>query len=338
MWLDDLFLRLQRGLDRLIRRVRVGVPLERTRRRFIVIQIDGLSATVLDQALAEGRMPFLRGLLGRHGYGRQPMAVGLPTSTPAFQMAVMYGVRPDIPGYHYHDKRRGMDIHFPRAGHADLVETEQAGGRLGVLRGGSAYGCVFPGGADNEFFNLARLSRPTGHGLLRVLSGFVVIGWVSVKSLYLTLEEFVRACLRVLFRPWALYGHWQLLLQRVGIAVWVRELFTLAVGRDLEAGVPAVYVNFLDYDVAAHAFGPKSRRALRSLKPVDASIRQICRVLRRVPEHQYDVYILADHGQADCIDFRTLSGGQRLERLLFDELIAQASSRRPSGERPSSVA
>jgi len=77
----------------------------------------GLSATVLDRALAEGRMPFLRGLLARHGYRRQPMAVGLPTSTPAFQMAALYGVRPDIPGDHYHDKRRGMDIHFPRAGH-----------------------------------------------------------------------------------------------------------------------------------------------------------------------------------------------------------------------------
>jgi len=81
MWLDDVFLRLQRGLDRLVRRARVGTPPERTGRRFVVIQIDGLAATVLDRALAEGRMPFLRGLLARHGYRRQPMAVDLPTSS-----------------------------------------------------------------------------------------------------------------------------------------------------------------------------------------------------------------------------------------------------------------
>ena len=50
MWLDDLFLRLQRGLDRVVRRARVGTPPERTGRRFIVVQIDGLAATVLDRA------------------------------------------------------------------------------------------------------------------------------------------------------------------------------------------------------------------------------------------------------------------------------------------------
>ena len=31
----------------------------------------------------------------------------------------------------------------------------------------------------------------------------------------------------------------------------------MAVSRDLYAGTPAVYVNYLDYDVAAHAFGPR---------------------------------------------------------------------------------
>jgi hypothetical protein len=329
MWLDDVILRIQHGLDRLVRRARIGARPERTRRRFLVIQIDGLSAAVLDRALADGRMPFLRRLLARHGYRRQPMTVGMPTSTPAFQFAAMYGARPDIPGFHYHDKRRGMDIHFPRAGHANLVETDQAGGRLGILRGGSVYGCVFTGGADNDFLSFARLSRPTGRGLIRTLSGFVVIGWVLAKGAVLTLAEIAQACLRLLRQPWGLRGHGQWLLLRVGIAVWVRELFTLAAARDLEAGVPAIYVNFLDYDVAAHAFGPRSRRAFRSLRPVDRSIRQICRVLRRVPEYQYDLYILSDHGQADCTDFQTLSGGQPLQRLLFDQVIARSPSGRP---------
>jgi len=59
----------------------------------------------------------------------------------------MYGTRPDIPGFHFHDKRRRADIYFPRAGDAALVEKEQAGGRLGIVTGGSTYGCVFTGGA-----------------------------------------------------------------------------------------------------------------------------------------------------------------------------------------------
>jgi hypothetical protein len=124
MPLDDLVLSVQRSLDRLVRRLRRGgSPVSTQRRRFLIVQIDGLSRVVLEQALASGYMPFLEHMLGRHGYRMEPMAVGLPTSTPAFQMAMMYGVRPDIPGFHYYDRERRTDVHFPRRGHAALVEA-----------------------------------------------------------------------------------------------------------------------------------------------------------------------------------------------------------------------
>jgi hypothetical protein len=69
--LDDLALALQRALDRLIRRVRRGSAPERTRRRLLIVQIDGLSRVVLDQALTSGYMPFLKRML-RHGYRLEP--------------------------------------------------------------------------------------------------------------------------------------------------------------------------------------------------------------------------------------------------------------------------
>jgi hypothetical protein len=98
--LDDLVLSLQRGVDRLVRRLRRGATPVRTHRRLLIVQIDGLSLVVLERGLASGRMPFLKRFLRRRGYHLEPMMVGLPTSTPAFQMAMMYGVRPDIPGFH----------------------------------------------------------------------------------------------------------------------------------------------------------------------------------------------------------------------------------------------
>src|ERR671936_2978567 len=166
MSLDERVLQLQRLVDRFVRRLRVGPAPPAGRRRFLIIQIDGLARTVLERALADGRMPFLGHLLARHGYRFHPMSVGLPTSTPAFQLAAMYGVKPDIPGFHYHDKRQGTDIYFPRAGDAARVEAEQARGRRGILDGGSAYGCVFTGGAPNNLFNFAVIKRPTGGGVL----------------------------------------------------------------------------------------------------------------------------------------------------------------------------
>ena len=173
--LDDLVLSVQREIDRLIRRLRRGAAPDRTHRRLLIVQIDGLSRLVLGRALASGDMPFLAHLLDHHDYRLTAMSVGLPTSTPAFQMAMMYGVRPDIPGFHYYDRDRKGDIHFPRPGHAAWVEAKQASGRRGILHGGSTYGCVFTGGADNSLFSLATLTRPGGRGLLSALAGFVVL-------------------------------------------------------------------------------------------------------------------------------------------------------------------
>jgi hypothetical protein len=321
MPLEDLVLSLQRVIDRFLRRLRRGGAPEVTRRRFLIVQIDGLSRVVLDKGLASGHMPFLKRLLRRRGYRVEPMTVGLPTSTPAFQMAAMYDVRPDIPGFHYYDRERQTDIHFPRAGHAALVEAKHVAGRRGILQGGSAYGCVFTGGADNNLFTFASLTRPSGRGLLAALSPFVVLGWVCLKSLTRTVIELIKAIPLLVAPPLSGPQERRWLTIKIGISIWVRGFFTMAVSRDLYAGVPAVYVNYLDYDETAHAFGPQSRRAFVSLRRVDRAIRQLWRVVRRVPEHQYDLYILSDHGQASCRPYRDVNGGQRFERWIFNQFL-----------------
>ena len=334
MSLDELVLLIQRLLDRAIRRLRLGRAPLPGGRRFLIVQIDGLSQSVFEQGLAEGRLPFVRRLLTRHGYRMEPMAVGLPSSTPAFQLSAMYGVRPDIPGFHYHDKRRRSDVYFPRGGDAAWVEHTQADGRRGILEGGSAYGCVFTGGAVNNLWSFAMLKRPTAQGVVRAFSAVVVLAWVVVKASMLTIIELARAVLRVVANPVGETRRgWKWLAIKVGVSVWVRQLFTLAVARDLYAGVPAIYVNYLDYDVFAHAYGPRHRRALRSLRRVDRSIQQLWRTMRRVPEHHYDLYVLSDHGQLHCIPYVQLLG-RGLERVLIEEFFEPAGAHVVSPEAP----
>jgi hypothetical protein len=246
-------------------------------------------------------------------------------------MAAMYGVRPDIPGFHYYDRQRQADIHFPCSGHAALVETRQATGRRGILQSGSAYGCVFTGGAENNLFSFAVLTRPTGRGLLTGLSAVVVVAWVVVKSSLRTIVELVRAVLRFIADPIGSLPGWRWLTIKIGLSVWVRALFTLSASRDLYAGTGTVYVNYLDYDVVAHAFGPRSGPAFRSLRRVDRAIRQLWRVMRRVAEHQYDLYVLADHGQASSRPYRDLGGGQRFERSVRQSGLARGILARQRG-------
>jgi Type I phosphodiesterase / nucleotide pyrophosphatase len=335
MPLDDLVLGLQRSFDRLVRRLRLGPPPAPGQRRLLIVQIDGLSRAVLEEAMARGRAPFLARLLRRPGYRMAPMCVGLPSSTPAFQLAAMYGVRPDIPGFHYYDKRRKTDVYFPRGGDAAHVEQTQAAGRRGIVSGGSTYGCVFTGGAASNLLTFAMIKRPTGAGLIRAASKLVVLAWVLVKCLVASTVEVVRALLRMIADPLSpASGSWKWLAIKLGISVWLRELFTLAVAHDIYAGVPTIYVNYLDYDVAGHAWGPRHRRALQALRRVDASIHRLWRVLRRVPEHGYDLYILSDHGQAASLPYLRVTGGRPIEQSLFEDFFdADRADAGPAPER-----
>lgn len=330
MVLDDLVLAVQGWTDRLIRRLRLGPRPERTHPRFVVAQIDGLSRSVLEQALRERHMPFVARLLERRQYALQAMAVGMPTSTPAFQMAAMYGVRPDIPGFHYYDKRRREDVHFPRPGHAARIEEQQARDHPGILRGGSVYGCVFTGGAEHNIFSFARLRQPCRWGLFPVVSALGLLVWVTAKSLVLTIVELLLGLVAIVAAPRQAREHWEWLKIKVGLSVWVRELFTLAASRDIYAGLPAIYVNFLDYDVAAHSFGPRDRRAFRALERTDAALRQLWRAVRRVPEHHYDFFILSDHGQAASRHYDQLVGGTPIQHRVFDDFLAPDGARAPA--------
>src|ERR1700758_4442159 len=113
---DEIVLKLQRLVGRIARRGRVGPPPHASRRRFLVIQIDGLSEAMLDKALRSHRLRHIPRLLRTGRLGRQPMSVGIPSSTPTFHAAAMYGIKPDIPGFRYYDKRAGRELHFPMPG------------------------------------------------------------------------------------------------------------------------------------------------------------------------------------------------------------------------------
>lgn len=332
MSLDELALSAQHAIDRAVRRLRRGAAPAVTDRRLLIVQIDGLGRAVLEHGLATGRAPFLKRLLEGGGYRMDPMSVSLPTSTPAFQMATFYGVRPDIPGFHYYSRERQGDIHFPRAGHAAWVEAQHAAGRRGILEGGSTYGCCFTGGADNCLFTFTSLTRPSGRGVLSALSPFVVVAWVTAKNVALTLVELVKEGLRWL-RSRRIERGWRWLHLKILMSIWVRNFFTMAVSRDLYEGVPAIYVNYLGYDEMAHAYGPRSDPALQALRDVDQALEQLWTVMRRVPEHRYDAYVLSDHGQSACTPYDELTHGKRLERCIFDEFLHPEGAGDPDAPR-----
>ncbi|HEV8438337.1 MAG TPA: alkaline phosphatase family protein [Methylomirabilota bacterium] len=327
--LDDFALWLQGLADRFARWVRLRVPVRAEGRRFLIVQIDGLSAEVLRRALETRRAPALGRLMASGRLRWRDLSVGLPSSTPAFQAALMYGVHPDIPGFHFYDKRERADRYFPRAGVADLVEERLARGRQGIMEDGACYGCIFTGGAAESLWTFARLLRPTraGAAMLRVPLSGVLLTWVIVKCLILTVGELSRALLRLVADPLR-FGRRRMrwLLFKIGLSIWTRQLFTLAASAELYRGAPAVYVNYLEYDVFAHTFGPHHPLAYRAVRRVDHSIAQLASIVRRLPEYRYDLYVLSDHGQAPTRFFARVSGGVSLQATVLATLAGSAAT------------
>jgi Type I phosphodiesterase / nucleotide pyrophosphatase len=260
-------------------------------------------------------MPRVARLL-RHGRFRlHRVPASLPTSTPAYQAAVMYGGPVDVPAFEFVDKRTGTYRWFPRPWDAAAVEAAHARGRRGIVTGGRTYGAIFGGGAEDAVLTFARLLRPSPvWGRLgfraRVLPALVLL-WVALRMSVVSVAEILR-WLGLVLRDFSLGRVVPSPLPpllRLVVSGWLRELFTLGVTLDVYGGVPALYVNFVDYDVNAHALGPEHPAALRALRAVDASIGAIARVVARLPERGYDLYVVSDHGQLGSVPFRSVSGG-----------------------------
>jgi hypothetical protein len=306
-----------------IRWARMPPALGPPRRRFVVIQIDGLSHAAFQRALALGYLRATGQLLRRGALRASKLPVGLPTSTPAFQAGLMYGGPVDVPAFEYLDKRTGEYLWFPRPWVSARVEEAHADGRQGIMEGGRTYGCIFGGGAADTVLTFAHVLRPSTRwgrlGIRARVVPFALLAWVSAKMLVVAVLESVRWLARAardfcLGRPVSSPRRW---VVRLVISGWLRELFTLSVTADVYGGVPALYVNFVDYDVPAHALGPGSRTALRALRHVDASIRDIWNAVRRVPDLGYDLFVLSDHGQITSVPFETVGGPLSVAETVF---------------------
>jgi hypothetical protein len=199
------------------------------------------------------------------------------------------------------------------------------------MRGGAVYGCIFGGEAVDNLWNLAALLKPTraGWAILRASLSAVLLAWVIVKCSALTLLELGRALGRFMTGTVSPEPGARWILFKVGSSIWARQFLTLATSVALYRGVPAIYVNFMEYDVYAHGFGPASRNALRALRRVDSSIAQLARIVRRLPDPGVDLYVLSDHGQALTRLFTEVSGGASIETVVRAAFLGDARSAGP---------
>jgi hypothetical protein len=306
---------------------RPGVGPDR-RRGFIIIQVDGLSYDHLTQAVAAGYMPHLARLLAVRRLAVSPWRCGLPSTTPAVQAGIMFGNRFDIPGFRWYEKERGESVLTRRPDHITAVRARISQGRPGILRGGSCYVSMFDGDADLALFTLSVLHpqhffesvRGVGLFLLFLLSPFRVL-----RLLRLTVMSYLAGLGRrlvALVRPSILnpFDLFSPLVHAVGDALFT-EVQTFGVMLDIYRRVPAIYANYTSYDEVAHNLGPDHSAAFRVLRGVDKCIRRIDRMRARYQQREYDLYVIADHGNSPAVPFSWRNGTS-----LGEYIVAQIGS------------
>lgn len=280
-------------------------------RGLVMIQIDGLAEKQFLLALQRGNFPFIRRLIKSERYKLHSMYPGLPSSTPAVQGEIFYGVKTAVPAFSFIDRSTG-EIEV-------MLDSRKVAARIselgeGLLKGGSAYSDIYAAGSvENRF-----CSSNFGFGnLLKDVSPF------SRAFLLLTnLYSFVRTCVLLAvefvlaifdsFRGFIsgqdFVKELKFIPTRVAICVLMREIITISAKIDVTRGLPIVHVNFLGYDEQAHRRGPTSTFAHWALKGIDDAISRIWKTARQSARRDYDIWIYSDHGQEEVIPFPEETG------------------------------
>ncbi len=315
--------RLLRGLRRnlsrsvwLARLLRLPVSEgDPTRPGLIMIQVDGLSQPQFERALDRGEMPFLRRLVRRERYQVHAHYSGLPSTTPAVQAELFYGVKGAVPAFSFkdHELRRIVRMYEPDSA-ARAEDLHENSGHQVLLEGGSAYSDNFTGGAAESHFCPSSIGWGTA---LRAANPFVVLMFLIgnfysfLRVAILLLLEFGLALLdflRGLIRGQDFVKELKFIPSRVGVSILLRELCVIGGKIDISRGLPVVHINFLGYDEQAHRRGPDSLFAHWTLKGIDDAIARLWRAARRSAWRNYAVWVYSDHGQAAVRPYHQIQG------------------------------
>lgn len=271
----------------------------------LLIQIDGLARAEVEKAIAAGRMPFLARLREEGGYQMTDFYPGLPSTTPAVQAELFYGVRTGVPAFSFQNRATGKILSLFDSEAVKEFETTFSRQGEGLLEGGSSWSNIYSGGAAEQDTHFCMSALGPGDVLRR--KGFVgrlFFSVLHIPSLFriaaLVLLELVLGLSDAL---WGLCKKQRLTLElaavlsRMAVGVALREMLNVGGRLDMARGLPVVHINFLGYDELSHRRGPGSGFAHWSLRGIDSAVADLYRAAHRSHRRDYQVWIFSDHGQ-----------------------------------------
>ncbi|MCC2335246.1 alkaline phosphatase family protein [Cellulomonas wangsupingiae] len=284
----------------------------------LVVQLDGVSAPVLHQAVDAGLVPTMQRWLESGSHRVDTWWATVPSTTPAAQAGLLHGAADQIPAFRWWDRGLGRLVVTNRPDDAALVEERLSDGAGLLSGGGTAVATIFSGDAAASYLVMSRGSRH-GLGPGPAYARFFARPFVLARAVTVTageiLKELYQARRQVVYdvQPRVSRGGWYVVLRAV-TNVLLRDLATALVADALVRGDPTVFVDLVDYDEVAHHAGPTRPEALRSLEGLDQVLRILEEVARGAPR-RYDLVVLSDHGQTLGATFEQVEGRSLLETV-----------------------
>jgi endonuclease/exonuclease/phosphatase family metal-dependent hydrolase len=280
----------------------------------IMIQVDGLSREQFEAAIDGNRLPFLKRMMKNGHFTTASFYSGVPSTTPAVQAEVMYGIRSAVPAFQFVDRATGRVFRMSEQPCAKEVAAELSERSEPLLKDGSSYSNIFSGGSSDAF---GCSETADANMVLQIINPVKILAVCLTYSL--TLLRIMG--LTVVELGIAVFDMAQGILQRRDwkselkfvpargfICIVMREWLRVLVKLAIERGSPVVYANFLAYDEQAHLRGPSSRFAHWGLKGIDGVIRDVYRSAASCGARNYEIVVFSDHGQEDTSTYESLCG------------------------------
>ncbi|MGB5987518.1 MAG: alkaline phosphatase family protein [Desulfobacterales bacterium] len=286
-----------------------------------MLKIDGLSHRQLAQALGRNRLPHLKRLIQNGSHHLRQLYSGIPSSTPAVQGELFYGVKTSVPAFAFFDRRQNKKMVMLRpAAAGEVARHLEAQGRP-LLRGGTSYSNIYTGGADEARYCIETMKLRSLRQIGSSFKLFFLLALKPFKLLRMLGYGFLEAGLalydlgRGVGQGKSIPQELKFVPTRVLVCILLRELIRTRVKMDLARGVPIVHASFLGYDEQAHRRGPDSAFAHWTLKGIDEAIGDIHRTARRSQGRDYRLIIYSDHGQERALPY-AVHLGESLEQAV----------------------
>ncbi len=281
----------------------------------VVVHVDGLGYDFLNEAIRQGRMPFVASLLENEGYEILRYRSGLPSTTPFVQAGIIYGDNSEIPSFRWWDKQSGIYVSFGGRSTFKYVAHKYFRDCEPLTAGGASIATCYPASAKATY----RLAyREHGRSVSRDRFSYkrVLTDWASNP---LHLLDWLR---RGLWQLWASnFNYWRARLNGQPAArlyvitdmleeILLHQLTRFAIVDAMQGQYPVIYGALYAYDETAHAFGPDSDDSFGILRRIDSSIQQIAAQRRHdgPGARDYELVLLSDHGQIKTVPFEDQYG------------------------------